>query len=233
MSIEELKQKAAAKAVERVESGMRLGLGSGSTTSYAVHLIGQMWQRGELTDIVGVPTSSRTEKIAHQYNLPLGTLGEYGKLDLAIDGADEVDPQFNLIKGLGGALLREKMVELCAVYFIVIVDETKPVSKLGTKDPVPVEVTQFGWQHQANWLTAEVGCTPVLRERDGQIFVTDNGNYILDCRFENGINDPAALNAQLHGRTGVVEHGMFLGMADEVIVAGSNGIRVMTDGGVI
>ncbi|MEM7284438.1 MAG: ribose 5-phosphate isomerase A [Pseudomonadota bacterium] len=224
MSIDQFKQRAAEKAVEQVKSGMTLGLGSGSTVSHAVIKIGQLWQSGELANITGVPTSERTETLARQYNIPLTTLDSHPNLDLAIDGADEVDPHLNLIKGLGGALLREKMVELTAKYFIVVVDDTKPVKKIGTRGPLPVEVVQFSWRYQANWL-ATLGCTPTLRGGEAAPFVTDNGNYILDCTFPQGIDDPAGLARTLNERTGVVEHGLFLNMADEVIVAGETGLQ--------
>ena len=146
---------------------------------------------------------------------------------MAIDGADEVDPALNLIKGLGGALLREKMVELTATHFVVVVDESKIVPKLGTRGPLPVEVTQFGWEHQAQWLTNEIGCIAKLRGGPAQPFVSDNGNYILDCTFTDGIDDPQALADALRDRTGVVEHGLFLGMADQIIVAETGGLRVL------
>lgn len=224
MSIDELKKAAAEKAVERVRSGMVLGLGTGSTTRYATVRIGELWQAGTLSDIVGIPTSEDTVALAQEYGLPLATLDDYPVIDLVIDGADEVDPQLNLIKGLGGALLREKMIELAANYFIVVVDGSKCVKKLGTRSPLPVEVTQFAWQTQARWLKT-LGCLPALRGGQAEPYVTDNGNYILDCTFPHGIDDPTGLAAALRNRTGVVEHGLFLGMADEIIVADVGGLR--------
>ncbi len=227
LTIEELKKVAAARAVEHVESGMVLGLGSGSTANEATLKIGELWQAGTLTDIVGVATSESTMALAQKYDLPLAQLYEQPKIDLAIDGADEVDPHLNLIKGLGGALLREKMVESAAISLIIIVDGRKTVEKLGTRGPLPVEVTQFGWQVQAEWL-ATLGCTPTLRVAQTQPFITDNHNYILDCAFPQGIDDPSALALTLKNRVGVVEHGLFLGMATEVIVATADGIRVLS-----
>jgi ribose 5-phosphate isomerase A len=224
MSQDTFKQAAAAKAVEQIKSGMVVGLGSGSTSRFAVIKIGELWQAGKLTNIVGVPTSASTAALAREYGLPLATLDEQPVLDLAIDGADEVDPQLNLIKGLGGALLREKMVEMAAKRFIVIVDESKLVDRLGTRGPLPVEVAQFGWRTQFRWL-ASLGCTPTLRGGEAEPYITDNGNYILDCLFPNGIDNPAELAAALRHRVGVVEHGLFLDMADEVIVAGAAGVR--------
>jgi len=223
-TFERLKKEAAEKAVEQVKSGMVLCLGTGSSAKYATIKIGELYQSGTLTDIVGVPTSSRTEALARQYDIPLGDLSDYPVIDLAIDGADEITPELYLIKGLGGALLREKMIELTAKRFIVIGDERKVVNILGTRSPLPVEVTQFGWRHQARWL-AGLGCTPTLRMVEGQPYVTDNGNYILDCAFANGIEDPHQLAAVLRDRTGIVEHGLFLGIATEAIVAAGDGLK--------
>ncbi len=227
MSIDTLKKAAAEKAVEQVKSGMVLGLGTGSTTVHAIVKIGQLWQAGTLTDIVGVPTSEASAALAQKYNIPLAGLDQYPVVDLAIDGADEADPDLNLIKGLGGALLREKMIEMTARYFIVVVDDSKLVEKLGTRSPLPVEVTQFGWQLQARWLES-LGCTPVLRGGSAQPYITDNSNYILDCTFPTGITDPSTLATTLHARTGIVEHGLFLNMADELIVAHADGLRTVT-----
>lgn len=227
MNINALKRTAAEKAVERVESGMIIGLGSGSTASYAIIKIGRLLQAGKLTNIVGVPTSEATAKQARACNIPLANLDEHHQLDLAIDGADEVDPHLNLVKGLGGALLREKMVEMTAQHFVVVVDESKLVDKLGTRGPLPIEVTQFGWKTHARWLES-LGCTPSLRGGESDPFVTDNCNFILDCTFPEGIDDPAELAASLTGRVGLVEHGLFLEMSHEVIVAGSTGVRVLT-----
>jgi ribose 5-phosphate isomerase A len=224
-SIEALKKMAAEKAVEQVKSGMVLGLGTGSTAYYAVAKIGQMWQAGELTDIVGVPTSEVTAAHAAEYGVPLGSLDDYPAIDVAIDGADEVDPQLNVIKGLGGALLREKMVEGVTQYFIVVVDERKISDRLGLVSPVPVEVVRFSWRFTSGWLES-LGCTPVLRGGEASPYVTDNGNFIIDCHFANGINDPLALGDNLQSRPGVVEHGLFLGMANQVIAAASDGIKI-------
>lgn len=226
MSVEDLKQAAAEKAVEQVKSGMVLGLGSGSTAYFAVTKIGQLWQAGQLTDIVGIPTSEDTTRHAGEYGLPISTLDEHPVIDLAIDGADEVDPKLNVIKGLGGALLREKMIEMVTRRFVVVVDQRKLSDRLGTVSPLPVEVVQFGWKFTANWLKS-LGCTPSLRGGESDPFVTDNGNFILDCHFKNGIDDPYALDKQLQARPGVVEHGLFLNMASQVIAATSDGIKVL------
>lgn len=226
MSIEALKKIAAEKAVEQVESGMVLGLGTGSTTKYAVAKIGELWQSGELADIVAIPTSEYTANQAQSYGMPLTALDKHPVIDLAIDGADEVDPKLNLIKGLGGALLREKMVESCAKRLIIVVDGSKPVEKLGTRSPLPVEVVQFNWRATSNWLET-LGCIPKLRGGEADPFITDNGNYILHCTFPNGIGDAYTLGATLKNRTGVVEHGLFLNMATEVIVANDDGLQFM------
>lgn len=226
MKLEARKQAAAEKAVAQVKSGMALGLGTGSTTRFAVAKIGVLWQAGKLTDIVGVPTSEATAQQARSYGIPLTTLNEQPCLDLAIDGADEVSPQFDLIKGLGGALLREKMVETAARRFVVIIDDSKLVTKLGSRGPLPVEVVQFGWLAQVRWLET-MGCTVALRGSADSPFVTDNGNYILDCTFADGIDNPAALASACTNRVGVVEHGLFLAMVDEVIVADAHGVRML------
>lgn len=226
MNLEALKKQAAEKAVEQVQSGMVLGLGTGSTTRYAIIKIGELWQAGDLTDIVALPTSEKTVELAQSYGIPLTTLDKQPKLDLAIDGADEVDPQLNLIKGHGGALLREKMIESAADRFIVVVDTTKIVTQLGTRYALPIEVVKFGWKAQIQWLES-FGYRPEIRGGEQNPFVTDNGNYIIHCAFPDGITDPAGLADQLINRVGVVEHGLFLNMASEVIVAGEDGLSFL------
>lgn len=226
-----LRQLAAERAVEFVQSGMVLGLGTGSTNAYAIDLVGERLSSGALRGIVGVPTSGRTAAQARKWGIPLATLAEQPVLDLAIDGADEVDPDLNLIKGLGGALLREKIVESAARRFVVVVDESKLVERLGSRGALPVEVTQFAWEAHARWLES-LGCRPELRrEADGAPYVTDNSNYIIHCTFPDGIHDPAALARTLIERPGVLEHGLFLGMATEVVIAGRDAVRVITRAG--
>lgn len=225
--IAHLKRLAALRAVEFVQPGMVLGLGSGSTSRNVVDVIGERLQAGALPGIVGVPTSEQTAAQARALGIPLATLAEYPVLDLAIDGADEVDPALNLIKGLGGALLREKIVESAARRFVVVVDESKLVQRLGTRGPLPVEVTQFAWEAHARWLEG-LGCRAELRrEQDGSPFVTDNGSYIIHCTFPYGIADPVALARTLQERPGILEHGLFLGMATDIVVAGKDGVRVV------
>lgn len=226
-SAEELKRAAAAEALERVRSGMRLGLGTGSTMTHFIDLLGRRLARGELRDVVGVPTSERTAAQARELGIPLQELHQAQPLDLAVDGADEVDPRLQLVKGLGGALLREKMVAQAAEHFVVVVDDRKRVPRLGTRNPLPVEVVRFGWQGQVAWLE-EQGIRARLRWTEaGDAYVTDNGNHILDLHVDGGIADPRALEDVLQRRAGVVETGLFLNLATEVIVAGDDGISIL------
>jgi ribose 5-phosphate isomerase A len=218
-----LKKAAAERAVESVKSGMKLGLGTGSTAWFVVERIGELMKSGALRDLVGVPTSKRTEEQARGLGIPIATLDDQPELDLAIDGADEVDPRLNLVKGRGGALLREKMVETAAAKFIVVVDESKLVPGLGVTGAMPVEVVQFCWRHSAEKLR-KLGCEVKLRMDGDGAYVTDNGNYILDLFFSAAMRDPTAVAQQIRAQVGVVEHGLFLGMADRVIVAGKDGI---------
>lgn len=222
-----LKKQAAERAVLSVKSGMVLGLGTGSTSWFVVERIGELLRSGELSGITGVPTSTRTEEQARALGIPIGTLDQHPKLDLAIDGADEVDSSLDLVKGRGGALLREKMVERAAERFIVVVDESKLFEGLGAHGAMPVEVVQFCWRYNAARL-AELGCKVELRTKDAAPYVTDNGNFILDCFFEQPLADSRATANAIRSLTGVVEHGLFLGMANEVVVAGRDGISVLT-----
>lgn len=222
-----LKQQAAVYAVDMVEDGMVLGLGTGSTFAYALEELGARVASGRLRSIVGVPTSEATARRARELGIPLTTLAEHPELDIVIDGADEVDPRLDLIKGLGGALLREKIVAIAARRFITIVDESKLVTRLGTRGPLPVEVVPFAWEVHARWLET-LGCHAELRRNSGgSPYVTDNHNFIVHCTFPQGIADPYALDRVLHMRPGIVEHGLFLGIASEVVVAGAEGVRVL------
>lgn len=222
---EALKREAAREALTRVRSGMRLGLGTGSTMRHFVDLLGEALAQGRLHDIVGVPTSERTRSQAERLEVALGPLHEIQPLDLAIDGADEVDPELELVKGLGGALLREKMVVQAARRFLVIADESKSVPRLGTRAPLPLEVVPFAWEAHLEPLRA-LQLDPVLRVgEDDRPYHTDNGNLILDLHAAGGFADPWELESALRARAGVVETGFFLGMAAEVIFAGSEGIR--------
>lgn len=224
-----LKELAARRALEYVQSGMVLGLGTGSTTAYFVDLLGEKLKSGALRDIVGVPTSEGTARRARTQGVPLTDLFTHPELDLAVDGADEVDPQLNLIKGLGRALLREKVVEIHAKRFVVVVDESKIVPRLG-RGPLPVEIVQFEAAMQVRWLNT-LGCrAEQWLEEDGSPVVTDNGNFLVRCYFENGIPNAYALDRSLADRPGVVEHGLFLGMADTVLAASEAGVRVIEKG---
>ena len=228
MSDREAQKRAAAeRAVELVQSGMRLGLGTGSTARHVLDVIGERLSRGELQDIVGVATSTATEQQARALRIPIRTLDEVKQLDLGIDGADEVDPQLNLIKGLGGALLWEKIVASACEQFIVVGDDSKLVKRLGSKAPVPVEVVAFGWSTHLDAF-AELGAHPTLRTKpDGSAFWTDGGHYIIDCAFADGIANPYELEAELKSRAGVVETGLFLDMTSQVIVADPAGARTL------
>lgn len=221
---ESLKRAAAAEAVAMVRSGMALGLGTGSTVAHFLELLGAKLESGELRDIVGVPSSIRTGREGRAAGIPLTSLAEHPRLDLTVDGADEVTPELDLIKGMGGALLREKMVAQASDRLVIIVDSGKAVERLGTRSPLPVEVVDWGWAGHVAFLEAQGAIVQVRRFDDGPPFKSDNGNLILDCRFPEGIADPAALEAGLRARAGVVETGLFLGLADEAILAGPQGI---------
>ncbi len=219
-----LKQEAAHKAVEYIESGMVVGLGYGSTARLAVKHIGHLIRTGELRDIVGVPCARKVEEEAQRLGIPLTTLEEHPVIDLTIDGADEVSPALDLIKGGGGALLHEKIVAQASKREIIVVDERKLTPALGTRFPVPVEVIPFGWKSQLAYLES-LGAKVALRpDGDNGPFRSDKGNFIIDCEF-GPIADPAALAARIKARAGIVEHGMFLGLASEVIVARADGIE--------
>jgi len=235
---DELKKMVGYKSVDDyVKSGMVVGLGTGSTAYFAVERLGELLKDGTLKDIVAIPTSVRTKEQAEELGIPLVTLDTHSKLDVAIDGADEVDPGLNLVKGGGGALLREKMVEVCADKFIVIVDESKLCDGLGPGFPIPVEITPFCHEHTMRTVGALPsceGCKPVLRMgssssnvSDGdEIAVTDNGNYIVDLHFEEPIKDAPKMAEEIKNTVGVVDHGLFCGMTTAVIIAGKDGISM-------
>jgi len=230
---EELKRLAGEKAVEQVEDGMIVGLGSGSTVEYTLRKLGQMVRDG--LKIQGIPTSIHTKRIAKEENIPLTNLDEHPEIDLTIDGADEVDSSLNLIKGGGGALTREKIIAFNSKKVIIVVDDSKIVKCLGIDFALPVEVIKFGWQatkrslEQFGWQPAEerreeVACTIELRKvMEDEPFITDNGNYILDLEFQR-IDTPEELSIAINNVPGVVENGLFIGLADEVIVGGKQGI---------
>jgi len=230
MSMDELKKAAAAEALTLVESGMRLGLGTGSTAKIFVDLLAERMKREGLK-LIAVPTSEATRQQAEALGIPLTTLDETPELDLAIDGADELDADLNLIKGGGAAHLREKIVELSAKRFVVIADETKEVKTLG-KFPLPLEVVPFGLEatrHRLMRVIEASGLAGTLHLRmkaDGSVVKTDGGNLILDAHL-GAIADPARLASALDHVTGLVEHGLFIGMAERAYLATREGVRVI------
>lgn len=228
MSADLAKINAAAAALDFVEDGMLLGLGTGSTAAHFVRLLGERVKKG--LNVRGVPTSEATDKLARDVGVPIVPVDRVGSLDLAVDGSDEVDGAFRLIKGGGAALLREKIIAGAAKHFVVIADESKMVDTLGAF-PLPVEVTAFGFTLTAQRIYSALkahGCHGTeagLRERDGKPVVTDGGNYIIDCKCA-AIPDAEGLADALKRITGVVEHGLFLGMARTVIVGREKGAEV-------
>jgi ribose 5-phosphate isomerase A len=223
----ELKRQAGTRAAEFVEPATIVGLGHGSTAIHALHRIAERLREGTLHDILGVPCSRRVEADARALGIPLTTLEEHPLVDLTIDGADEVDPALNVIKGGGGALLREKIVAQATRREIIVVDEGKLSPALGSHWAIPIEVTPFGWPTQVAFLASLGGEAVLRREEDGSPFLTDQGNYILDASF-GPLADPGPLAAQLDARAGIVEHGLFLGLVHDVIVAGREGLRHLT-----
>ena len=224
-----LKQQAAWHAVQFVDSGMVVGLGAGSTAAAAMRRIGELLRDGTLENILGVPCSTRVEREARGFGIPLTTLEEHPLLDLTIDGADEVDANLDLIKGGGGALLREKIVAQASRREIIVVDESKLSPALGTNWAVPVEVIPFGWRSQIAFLQSLGARADLRTNSEGKPLKTDQGNSILDCDF-GPISEPRRLAAELSWRAGVVEHGLFLGLATDVIIASDDGITHLKRG---
>lgn len=221
---EELKRVAGEKAVEQVENDMVIGLGTGSTIEYSLKKLGNLVRDG--LRIKGIPTSVHTQRIAKECNIPLTTLEENPTIDLTIDGADEVDGNLNLIKGGGGALAREKIIAYNSKKLIIVIDDSKIVKALGIDFPLPVEVLRFGWTSTKKTLEG-FGCNVELRKIMGdEPFITDNSNYILDCDFER-IDNPVQLEIDINNIPGVVENGLFIGLVDEVIVGGKQGIMTL------
>lgn len=221
--MEKSKKAAAEHAANFVKEGMVVGLGSGSTANWMIKRLGERVQEG--LNIKGIPSSFKSERLAAECGIPLTDFSSVEKIDIAIDGADEVDSDLQLLKGGGGSLVREKIVDEAAEQLIIIVDETKIVKQLG-EFPLPIEVTPFGWELTAGNIS-KLGGKPKLRYVDGEIFVTNNDNYILDCKFP-GIQKPAELHASLKLLTGVVETGLFINMADQIIIAKQDGIEILT-----
>jgi ribose 5-phosphate isomerase A len=220
--IEAFKKSAAEKALELVQDGMLLGLGSGSTSRYFIEGVGRLVESG--MKVRGVPTSRESSELAASLGIPIVT-EMIGQIDLTVDGADEVDPALNLIKGRGGALFREKLVAAASRRFVVVIDESKLVRELGV-GVLPVEVLAFLWRTTAERITA-LGVSLVVRGGEEAPYITDNGNLILDLTVPDGIKDPAGLGIELKKITGVVEHGLFVGMADTVMVANGDGPKAI------
>jgi len=222
--VERWKKEAAEAAVELVRPGMVLGLGHGSTARYALLKIAELLGAGKLWDIQGVPCSKKVEEEARALGIPLTTLEEHPELDLTIDGADEIDPELNVIKGGGGAMLREKIVAQATKREVIVADFGKLSPKLGTKVPVPVEVLPFGWKTHVRFLEGLGAKVRLRQSSDGFPFLTDQGNYVLDCYF-GPIENPGDLAKELSSRAGILGHGLFLGLVDEAFVAGPEGVR--------
>ncbi|AWN23537.1 ribose 5-phosphate isomerase A [Deinococcus irradiatisoli] len=224
--LEALKKEAAIRAVQLAQSGMHLGLGTGSTAKYAIEELGRKVAAGELRDLTCVATSEASDALARSLGLTVGPLTPQ-PFDLAIDGADEITPDVDLIKGLGGALVREKLVEVQARRLVIVADYTKLVTRLGEKAPLPIEVLRFGVQSTLERLR-RLGAVGELRQAGSELYVTDNGNFIFDARFvgpQGQGADLAALERDLKGTLGVVETGLFLGLAERAFVAAPDGVQ--------
>ncbi len=226
MIIDELKRKAAEKSVEYVKSGMVLGLGTGSTVHFILLRLAELIKAGALTNIVGIPTSEDTERKSRELGIPISTLDEYPQIDLVLDGADEVDVNLNLIKGGGGAMLREKIIAQAGKEFIVVVDQGKLSESLFTKFDLPVEVIKMALRSEENFLNS-IGGRPKLRIVNNNTFITDEGNIILDTKFEPN-QDLATLNAMLNERAGIVGHGLFLNSTETVVVGGVENVKILS-----
>jgi ribose 5-phosphate isomerase A len=223
----DLKRAAARRAVDLFADGTVVGLGTGSTVRPLLDLLGERLATGRLRDILAVPTSEDTATRCRALGIPLTTLEAHPRLALVVDGADEVGPGLDLIKGRGGARLRETLGGGAARRFVVIADASKRVRRLGTRAPVPVEVVRFGWSTHLPFFE-RLGAEPVLRRTpDRRPYVTDEGHFIVDCRFPRGIRDPRALARALARRPGIVEDGLFLGMAHAAVIAGARGVAVL------
>ncbi len=227
MKFEPWKKQAAEAAVELIQPGMVIGLGHGSTARYALLKLAELLRSGKLWDIQGVPCSKKVEEEAKTLGIPLTTLEEHPELDLTIDGADEIDPDLNVIKGGGGAMLREKVVAQATRHQVIVADHTKFSPRLGTSAPVPVEVLPFGWCTHLRFLEGLGARVSLRRNPDGSPFLTDQGNYVLDCWF-GPIPEVQSLARKLESRAGIVGHGLFVDLVDEVFLAGPSGLRRLT-----
>jgi len=223
---EEFKKLAGEKAVEDIESGMTVGLGTGSTVFYAIHRLAEAIRTGELLDIVAIPSSVQTEKLANELNIPLISFHDKQSIDLTIDGADEVDKYLNLIKGGGASHLREKILIQASEKFVAIVDESKLSTKLGEKWAVPIEVVKFAYPLIEAFIDTINGEPNLRRYEGGTPVITDEGNYIIDSNF-GVIQNPFELAEKLENKAGIVEHGLFLRLTTKVIVASKEGIKIL------
>jgi ribose 5-phosphate isomerase A len=222
--ITELKKKAAAHAVGLIASGMVVGLGHGSTAIHAVHFLAERLKSGEIKNVLGIPCSLQVEEEALQCGMPLTTFEKHPLMDITIDGADEVDIELNLIKGGGGALLREKIVAQASRRVVIVLDESKCSPFLGKQRHVPVEIVPFGWNTHVFFLESLGAKVRIRRNADKSLYHTDQGNLIADCNF-NEILNPRELAAIIKTHAGVVEHGLFLDLATDVVIAGAGGVR--------
>jgi ribose 5-phosphate isomerase A len=229
VDVAQLKKQAAAYAVDLVQSGMIVGLGHGSTAIHVVGMLAEKLKTGQLKDVIGVPSSYQVEEEAMRYGMPLSALDENPTIDLTIDGADEVDPQLNLIKGGGGALLREKIIAQASRREVIVVDESKLTPVLGQKRCIPVEVVPFGWKSQVMFLESLGAKVAMRRNADRSPYNTDCGNWIFECNF-GPVERPHILAEKIKNRAGIVEHGLFLGLASDVIIAGVSGIKHLKRG---
>jgi ribose 5-phosphate isomerase A len=225
--IQEFKTQAAKEAVTFLKSGMIVGLGTGSTATIAIKIISQLLQAEALDDILGIPSSVKTARLAQELGIPLTSLEEHPEIDVTIDGADEVDPELNLIKGGGGALLKEKILAQASKEVIIVVDESKLSPKLGTKWALPVEVLPFAWKTEAFFLESLGAAAAIRKLSDETLYRTDQGNLIIDANFGE-IQQPDALAQKLQERAGIIEHGLFIGLASMVISSGKSGIQKLT-----
>lgn len=220
------KKQAAEKATEYLQDGMIVGLGSGSTATFAIKRVAELLKKGTLKNILAIPSSIISERKARQLGIPLTDFAQHTEIDITIDGADEVDPRLNLIKGGGGALLREKILVQCSKRVIIIVDETKLSSALGKKWPVPLEVLPFAWPVEEKYLKSMGASVSLRKDKRGKIYRSDQKNYILD--FNMGvIKHPEEIASRLNQRAGILEHGLFIELVSDVIVAGKKGITHM------
>ena len=228
--IDQLKRAAALRAAEWIRDGMILGLGTGSTVYFLLEEIAAQRSRGAWKSIAGVPTSEATAAHAGRLGIPLTSLDERPDVDLTIDGADEVDGELRLVKGAGGALLREKIVANASEVVLIAVDESKRVKRLGTRSPLPVEVEPFG-SHSHDVFFASIGAQPSYRTGpDGALARTDGGHYLVDLRFPDGIHDPEALELRINNRPGIIENGLFNSIADYVVTASPTGVEIESRG---